>query len=464
MESEKIETATDAPPRRFFLRPAHSIALGFLAVIFLGAFFLCLPISNRNGEWLDFVDALFTSTSAVCVTGLIVVPTAPTFTGFGQAVVLILIQIGGLGLMTLSTLMLMLLRRKITLKDRLALTEALNRDETKGVVQLVKRILVMTVAIEGVGSLLLIAPFVMANGPIGVWQAVFTGVSAFCNAGFDLLGTPASPYASLTGYVSSVTVSVTVMLLIILGGLGFSVIAEVLGKKFRFSRLSLHAKLVLISTAVLVVGGALVFILIEWNYSLAGLHAGDKIMGAFFHSVTARTAGFNTTDLTAMHPAGRAVMMLLMFIGASPGSTGGGIKTTTFAIVLCLMISGIRGSDEVVVLRRNIKPKTAYKAVAVFVTGLMLVFGLTLLLLGTEKETLEAVGMYNLDYIMFEAFSAFGTVGVTCGITPYLSVAGKLAVAFVMFCGRVGPLTIGVIFVAKHSELLRYPDSSLMIG
>ncbi len=463
MKIDNNVTIIDKPPRRF-LKPAHIISLGFLSVILLGTFFLSLPVSNKDGGWLSFTDSLFTATSAVCVTGLAVVPTAPTFTGFGQAVMLILIQTGGLGLMTLSTLVLMLLRRKITLKDRLVLTEALNRDETNGVVRLVRRILVMTVLIEAVGAALLLPPFVMQNGAAGVWQAVFTSVSAFCNAGFDLFGTASGPYVSLTGYVSSVTVSVTVMLLIVIGGIGFSVISEIFSFRFRFSRLSLHAKLALIVTASLILFGFLFFIIAEQNASLSGLNAGDKVMGAFFLSVTARTAGFNTVDLTAMHPASRAVMMGLMFIGASPGSTGGGIKTTTFAIFLFMTICGFKGSDELVIMKRNIKTKTAYKSVTVVVTGVVLVLGLTVLLLFTERENLTAVGLYSLDYIMFEAFSAFGTVGVSCGITPYLSAVGKFAVAFVMFCGRVGPLTIGVMFVAKHTELLRYPDSSLMIG
>lgn len=454
----------EKPPRRLKIKPAFTIALGFLAVIALGALLLALPLSNRSGQWLPCIDALFTATSAVCVTGLIVVPTALTFNGFGQAVLLLLIQIGGLGLMTLATMLLVLLRRKITLKDRIALAEALNRDEIKGVVRLVRHILLVTLIIEGTGALLLLPAFVLANGGIGVWQAVFTAVSAFCNAGFDLFATAAEPFGSLTGYVSNVTVCLTVMLLIVLGGLGFSVIAETLTKKFRFSRLSLHAKLVLITTAALLLIGFLFFVLAERNYSLAGLNAGDTIMGALFWSVTARTAGFNTVDPAAMHPGSRLVAMLLMFIGASPGSTGGGVKTTTFVLFLYMLFSGLKGNDELVIMKRNIKTRNAYKAVAVVLTGFTIVMALTVFLCFTERTTLTAAGLYSLDYIMFEAFSAFGTVGVSCGVTPLLTGAGKIAVALVMFLGRVGPLTIGLIFVSKQTELIRYPDTSLMIG
>lgn len=461
---EQSSEILEKPPRRFLLKPAHSIALGFLALILIGTFLLATPLATRTGKWLHFPDALFVAASAVCVTGLTTLPIAPTFNGFGQAVMLLLVQFGGLGLMTLATLMLMLLRRKITLKDRLALSAALNRNETKGIVRLVRNIILMTLVIESAGTLLLIPPLVIANGGIGVWQAVFTSVMAFCNAGFDVFGTVETPFVSLSGYVSNVTVCLTVMMLIVLGGLGFSVISEVLDNKFRLRRLSIHGKLVLLSTAALILVGFLFFVIAERNYAMAPLHAGDKILNAFFMSITCRTAGFSSVDPVEMHAGSRALMLLLMFIGASPGSTGGGVKTTTFAIFVFMLLSGCRGSDDLVILKRNVKPRTAYKATAVVFLGFALVMCLTIFLSFSEKKTLSAVGMYSIDYILFEAVSAFSTTGLTCGITPFLSTAGKIAVTLVMFVGRVGPLTIGLMFVSKNAGLIRYPDASLMIG
>lgn len=464
MESIDLnETEREKPHRKWVLKPAQTIVLSFLATIFLGAFLLALPVSNRSGQWLGFVDSLFTSTSAVCVTGLVVVPTNPTFTAFGQVIVLLLIQIGGLGLMTLSTLFMVLLGRKLSLKDRLALQEALNKDEMTGVVRLVKHIIIMTLVVEGAGALLLLPVFTVDHGGIGVWQAVFTSVSSFCNAGFDILGSVSDPYVSLTGYVSNVVVSLTVMMLIFLGGIGFSVISDVLHCKFRVGKMRLHTKLALLVSLALILAGFVFFIAAEQRYSMADLNGGGKTLAALFQSVTARTAGINTVDIAKMHPASRVFTMLLMFIGASPGSTGGGIKTTTFALVVCMMVSGLKGRDEIVIMRRNLKPKNAYKAMAVILLGFTLVMGLTAVLSFSEKNTLG--DLYSIEYLMFEAFSAFGTVGLTAGITPLLSNVGKIAVMVVMFFGRVGPITVGLMFISKNSsELLKYPDGSLMIG
>lgn len=445
------------------LKPAQLITLGFLGVILVGTFLLALPTSNRSGKWLGFADALFSATSAVCVTGLAVVPTATTFTGFGQAALLLLIQLGGLGLMTVSSLIMVLIGRKLTLKDRLALQEALNRDEMTGVVRLVKLIILMTVVIEGVGALLLLPVFVMQNGAIGIWQAVFTAVSAFCNAGFDILGTVQAPFTSLTAYVDNVVVSLTVMLLIFLGGIGFVVISDVLHCKFNIRKLQMHTKLALSASIVLILIGFVFFAISEQNRSMSELNAGGKILASLFQSVSARTAGFNTVDIASMHPAARVVMMMLMFVGASPCSTGGGIKTTTLVILVAMLISGCKGRDEIILMKRTVRPKNAYKAAAVVLMGVILVMGLTAVLSITERPSLDA-GLMTVESLLFESFSAFGTVGLSFGITPLLSVGGRIAVVIVMFFGRVGPITIGMMFINKDSELLRYPDGSLMIG
>ncbi len=453
----------EKPHRKWLLKPAQLIVLSFLATILIGTLLLALPIANRDGHWLSFVDALFTATSAVCVTGLVVVPTALTFTGFGQAILLLLIQIGGLGLMTLSSLVMVLLGRKLTLKDRLALQEALNRDEMTGVVRLVKVILFTTLMIEGIGALLLMPVFVVNNGGIGVWQAVFTAISAFCNAGFDILGTASNPFGSLTAYTGNVVVTLTVMMLIFLGGIGFAVISDVLRCKFRIGKMQMHTKLVLLISIALVLVGFLFFVIAEQHHSMDTLSGGSKILAALFQSITARTAGFNTVDIAKMHPASRVFMMMLMFVGASPGSTGGGIKTTTLALIVCMMISGLKSKDDIVIMKRNIRPKNAYKAIAVILLGFTLVMSLTGILTITESAALEA-NVFTVENLMFEAFSAFGTVGLTTGVTPLLTIGGRIAVMIVMFFGRVGPITISLMFISKETELIHYPEGSLMIG
>ncbi len=306
---------------------------------------LTLPVSNKNGEWLRFIDALFTSASAVCVTGLTVRSTAVDFSAFGQVVLLLLIQVGGLGIMTLATLVFMLIGKRITLRDRVALQEALGQDHIKGIVRLVRNIVIMTAVIECAGAVLLLPFFCVKNGAIGIWQAVFVSVSAFCNAGFDILGTASSPYASLTEFNGNAGVLLTVGALIILGGLGFTVINDILNNKFRFGRYSLHTKIVLVATLILILFGTLFFICSEYlSAAYDGLNFGQKLLNSIFQSVTARTAGFNAIDQNSMSQPGIILTCILMFIGASPGGTGGGIKTTTFAVIVLMAFAGLRNS------------------------------------------------------------------------------------------------------------------------
>lgn len=466
MTQENLKTAAtrQKTKKRFSLRPPQYIVLGFLAIILIGAFLLCLPISNRSGEWLNYLSALFTSTSAVCVTGLTVLSPAVSFNGFGQVILLLLIQMGGLGFMTLSTMMMVILKRKITLKDRIALSEALNQTATKGVVKLSIHITLLTLIIEGAGMLLLMPYLVYANGAIGIWQALFTSVSSFCNAGFDIFGSAAAPFVSMTQYVNNVVMCLTVCFLIIVGGMGFTVITDILRNKFRFKRLTLHSKIVLTMTLILLIGGFLLFLGIEFSDSLAELGAGGKVLAAFFQSVTTRTAGFNTLDQSALSPAGKMITMLLMFIGASPASTGGGIKTSTFAIVVIMIIAGVGGRDEVVLFKKSISYKRCLKAVSLVAVSLCLVMALGLVLMITEKNTLPP-DLYSAENLMFEAFSAFGTVGLSCGVTPHLSAAGQVAVMIVMFFGRVGPITIGTLFVSRRRNYnIRYPEGNILLG
>ena len=337
--------------RRIRPNSAHIIVLGFLGVILLGAFLLCLPISAKSRNWMNFLDAIFTATSAVCVTGLTVINVANTLSAFGQVILLLLIQIGGLGFMSLTTMFMLILRKKITLKNRLVIKEALNQNENHGLVRLTRNILLVTFSIECIGFLLLLYPFVSANGSYGVWQALFTSVSAFCNAGFDIIGD-----CSLMGYADNVAVNLSVMLLIVLGGIGFTVIMDIGKNKGNFKKLALHSKIVLITTFLLIITGGAFYFGTEYSNAstLGDMRTGDKIMASFFQSITTRTAGFATLDQNALTPAAKFGTMILMFIGASPGSTGGGIKTTSLVVLLLITISGIRKHGDITIGKRKI--------------------------------------------------------------------------------------------------------------
>lgn len=434
------------------------VLLGFLVVMFVGALLLAAPLSNTNGEWLGVTDALFTSASAVCVTGLIVRSTAVSFSMFGQIVILLLIQIGGLGVMTLATLIFMILRKRITLKDRVTLKEALGQDRIKGIVKLVRNIVIMTCIIELSGTVLLLPFFCARNGAIGIWQAVFTSVSAFCNAGFDIMGTTASPYASLTEYSGNAGVLLIVAALITLGGLGFSVIEDVLTCKFRFKRFRLHTKIVLTVSLILFLFGTFFFLGSEFNsVATKGMNGGEKLLNSIFQSVTARTAGFNSIEQGDMTAAGRTVTCILMFIGASPGGTGGGIKTTTFAVLVLMGLSGLCGKDDIILGMHSIKPKTAYRAVAVMLFAGLLILTGTLIINGTD-------GNFSAPSILFEVMSAFSTVGLSVGICPLLSPTAHCIIIVIMFIGRLGPLSIGLIFSKQNKSGLKYPTSNIMIG
>ncbi len=440
------------------LRPTLVVLIGFVLIILVGAFFLCLPISNKDGNWLNFVDSLFTSTSAVCVTGLAVRPTALSFSGFGQAVLLLLIQAGGLGFMTLATLIFILIRKRITLKDRIAVQEALGQDYIKGVVRLVCHIAIMTGVIELSGMILLLPFMCIENGAIGIWQSVFLSVSAFCNAGFDILGTPDMPYASLIRFKSNPFVLLIIGALIILGGLGFNVIKDILACKFRFRRYQMHTKVVLVVTAILLVFGTFFLLGSEFNSAaFDGMNGGEKLLNSFFQSITARTAGFNTVDQNALSGTGKIMTCVLMVIGASPGGTGGGIKTSTFAVIVLMVLAGLRGKDEIVINMHTIKPKTGLRAVAVmFIAFMFIVFG-TLIISLIDREL-------GGGDVLFEVISAIGTVGLSIGITPLFSPPSQIILILLMLLGRLGALSIGMIFAKREKSSLKFPPANIMIG
>ncbi|MDQ0287439.1 trk system potassium uptake protein TrkH [Desulfofundulus luciae] len=435
------------------LSPPQVLVLGFAGVILAGTLLLMLPVSSRSGTYTDFLTALFTATSAVCVTGLVVVDTGTYWSTFGQAVILALIQIGGLGFMSMATLFFILMGRRIGLKERLIIQESLNQLRVAGVVRLVRAVLLFTVFTEGFFAVVLSLRFYFDYGfPRCLWLGIFHAVSAFNNAGFDLLG----DFRSLTGYVSDPVVTLSVTTLIILGGLGFSTVMELYNYP-RTRRLSVHTKLVLRVTGWLIFCGALLFGLLEWGHILRDLPLSGKILASYFQAVTPRTAGFNTVDIGHLNPATQFLIIILMFIGASPGSTGGGIKTTTFALLGITLWSLSKGKEDVEVFRRRIPPWQVYKALSVTLWAILLVSTVTLLLSVTEGGDFLAA--------LFETVSAFGTVGLSMGLTPHLTPLGRVAIILTMFAGRLGPLTLAYAFAQRRRKTaVRYPEEKIMVG
>ncbi len=440
----------------YSLDPSKVLVAGFAFIIVIGAFLLTLPIATQDGNGLRWLDALFTSTSATCVTGLVVVDTGTTFTLFGQIVILSLIQVGGLGFMTFATFFAVLLGKRISLKERLLLQEALNNMSFAGIVRLVKRIFIFTIVIELVGGVLLAIRFAFDMPlPRAIYYGIFHSISNFNNAGFDLMG----EFKSLTDYVDDPIVTLVVCLLITLGGIGFIVMNELYEYK-RTRRLSLHTKVVLYTSAWLLVIGTVFIFLLEFNNpkTLQPLSMTGKFLGSLYQSVTPRTAGSNTLNIPDLTQTTLFIIIVLMFIGASPGSTGGGIKTTTFATLLGAVRSQIKGKEDVVFFKRRIMYDTIYKALTVMVSGLLIVLTVTILLTITEAGK-------DFLMILFEVTSAFATVGLSMGLTPELSPLGKVLIILTMFAGRVGPLTIAfAITLRRHSDPFKNPKGKIMIG
>jgi trk system potassium uptake protein TrkH len=436
------------------MTPSRVLVLGFAVVILFGALLLTLPRATQDGLGLPFLNAAFTATSAVCVTGLVVVDTGTTFTLFGQWVILLLIQVGGLGFMTFATMFAMILGKRITLKERLLLQEALNQVSVEGVVRLTKSVLQISFAIEAIGALILTLRWYSDFGwSKALYYGVFHSISAFNNAGFDLFGN----FSSLTAFVGDPFINITIMLLIICGGLGFIVLADLLAhpKKFR-----LHTKIVLQVSGVLILLGAVVILIMEFTNpkTLGPLPLGTKVLAALFQSVSPRTAGFNTLNLSGMYDTTLLTMIVFMFIGASPGSTGGGIKTTTFISIVLSVLSTYRSDPHVVLEGRTIPKDVIQKAWAITTSAAILIFIIISILSLTEKSDLLTV--------LFEVTSAFGTVGLSLGITPTLTNVGKMAIILTMFIGRVGPLTLAFVLSQKKNKQahIKYPDERIMIG
>ncbi|WP_353682094.1 TrkH family potassium uptake protein [Tepidanaerobacter sp. EBM-49] len=437
------------------LKPTQILAVGFALLILTGAVLLTLPISASDGKSVGFLDALFTSTSAVCVTGLVVVDTGTRYSLFGQIVVMCLIQMGGLGIMTMATTVFLLLGKKITLRERMVMQEALNQSTLSGLVKLSRNILITTLIFEGTGAALLALRFSQIYGPTrGIYYGVFHAVSAFNNAGFDVIGN----FKNLTPFVEDPLINCVIMGLIIFGGLGFSVIQDIITKK-NFKHLCLHSKIVIVTTLLLLTCGFVAFYAIESSnpYTLGGLSTKGKILAAAFQSVTPRTAGFNTINLADLKMPSKYLTILLMYIGASPGSTGGGIKTSTFAVIIMMIYTILASKEDVEISGRRIPYDNIFKAAVIGVIALLLIFTSSFILTMTE----------NTDFmsILFETTSAFGTVGLSLGLTPNLTDIGKVVIILTMFAGRVGPLTLAMALGGRTNKaMIRFPEERVLVG
>lgn len=434
------------------------IALGYMIMIIIGTLLLMLPFSSQNGQSAPFNEALFTATSASCVTGLIVRDTATQWTVFGQAVIITLIQIGGLGFMTVATWFSMLLKRRMGLQERELMVMSINNDNIGSIKGLTKTIICGTAIIEGTGALLFATRFIPQFGwAKGIWYSVFHAISAFCNAGFDLMGIQ-TPYASLVNYSDDITVNFTVCALITLGGLGFLVWDEIHRKKFRFKYYSLHTKLVLVVSAILTFGGAILFFIFERNFTNAESGALESVLTSLFSSVTARTAGFNTVDTAALSPASKMLTVFLMFIGGSPGSTAGGMKTTTLAVIAISTFNGIRRRQSKGIFGRRLEKDAIHQASSVAFTNISLALLGIMLVCAIQPS-------FNISDVIFEVSSAIGTVGMTTGITRDLALASRFIIAFLMYCGRVGSVSFALALMEKKAAPpIKNPREKITIG
>lgn len=423
----------------------QTICISFLLVIAVGTLLLTLPISSRTGR-LGVIDAMFTATSATCVTGLVVRDTWSQFSLFGQIIILMLIQVGGLGLVTLTSFFALAARRRMGFRDLRLLGESVSADGLSKATEVLKIVIKLAAAFEAVGIVLLLFAFVPQFGAEGVWVSVFTAISAFCNAGFDLFGRFGA-YSSLVPYVNNYYVQAVVMFMIMAGGLGFMVWVE-LAEYRKKRRLSLHAKVVLQFSAIFWVGGAVLLALLEWSNprTMGGLSVPGKIMAALFQSVSTRTAGMNTIDLAACSPISKLLMSVLQFIGAAPGSTGGGVKVTTFAVLILTIRSVAQGRDDCVIGGHHIESKTVYRALTIIVIGAVAAFGSAVVVYYNTAETVSVIDC------IFESCSAFGTVGLSVGVTGQLNTGAKLLYMACMFMGRVGPVSLAISLTAKPDD------------
>lgn len=434
------------------------IALGYLVLITIGTLLLSLPISSRNHASVGFISALFTATSATCVTGLVIADTYTQWSLLGQLIILLLIQIGGLGFMTIVTLFSFLLKRKIGLKERGLLRESVNTMYVGGIVRMIKKILIGTLLFEGLGVILLSIRFVPRMGLAkGIYNGIFHSVSAFCNAGFDLMGRYGK-YSSLTSFSDDAVVCLTVIMLIIIGGIGFFVWEDITKNKLHFRKYQLHTKIVLSMTAILIISGTLGIYIFESGNLLSEMPLGEKITASVFAAVTPRTAGFNTVDTAALTPAAKLLTMLFMFIGGSPGSTAGGIKTVTLAVILISLWSSLRNTKWDNIFGRRLEDNALKRASAVVTVNLILTLSAAFFISTTDTAL-------PLNDILFECLSAIGTVGLSTGVTGTLNTFSLVILTLLMYSGRVGSVSFALLFTEHRApSSVQNPAEKINIG
>lgn len=440
------------------LSTTRVILLGFLLVILLGALLLSLPISSASNSATPFVDALFTATTSTCVTGLVVVPTVSHWSLFGQIVILLLIQIGGLGVITVMAGFLLTIKRKFSLSDSILIQDSFNINTLSGLSSFVKKVLVCTLTVEAIGALCYMTVFVRDFGGVGVWYSIFNSVSAFCNAGLDVIAED-----SLIGYATNPIINLTTELLIILGGIGYIVwfdVAETIKRKRGFRYLTLHSKIALSTTFILILSGACLFFIFEYDNpdTIGNMSLGNKMMVSLFQSVTTRTAGFATVNEEAITNPSAVVTLFLMFIGGSPVSTAGGIKTVTLTALIAGAMASIKGNNETTVFSRTIPAETLRRALAIFTLSISVVIASTLLL-----STVTSSSFLN---ILFESVSATATVGLSRNLTPLLNTAGKIIITLTMYLGRIGPISLAFMFKTKKDipSRVKNPIEKISVG
>lgn len=443
------------------LNPTRIVVVGFLAIIFLGSLLLWLPISSRSGQFTNPLICLFTATSATCVTGLVQVDTYLHWNFFGQGLILLLIQIGGLGFVSVLSILSFLLRQRIGLSQRLIMASALNMNNTEGVVRVVKRALKVTFLIEGLGAIFLAFRFMPQFGVgKGLWFSVFHSVSAFCNGGFDLMGGETGEFSSLAGYVNDPYILFVLMFLIVAGGLGFFVWEDLIQKKWNYQKLSLYSKMVMNMSFALVLSGFVLFLLLEWNNqgTLGDLPTHSRIINALFQSITLRTAGFAAIDQAALTDGAALSSLAYMLIGGSSGSTAGGLKTVTVGILILALGQNLQGHDNVVYRGRTIPHRQVISAMVLLQMMLMMFF------LGTLALTITD----NASFLpsAYEAASAMGTVGLSMNLSPQLNALSSLVIIVLMFLGRVGILSLSIAFMTKkrQANIVKYPTVDMMVG
>lgn len=444
------------------IAPAKILVLSFALLIFIGAILLSMPFSSRSGEWTPFINSLFTATSASCITGLVVYDTYTHWSIAGQLIILSLIQIGALGIVTLATFFSVLLKKKVGLKGMILAQESMNFFNYSDVLRIIKRIVTVTFSIELIGAILLSTSFVPKYGLIGLYMGIFHSISAFCNAGFDITSAAVhGTFISMTPFNNDTIIIYTISALIIIGGLGFSVWKDIYDYR-KTKQLMFHTKLVLTITAILLVSGTLLILASEFNNpkTLGSMNIFEKFNAAFFQSTAARTAGFNSINLNDMKEISKVFTVFLMFVGAAPGSTGGGVKVTTMGILVMAIFSYIHGSGDIIMFKRKIHQNTVSKTLSITGLSMILVLIITTIIVSLQSN-------FRFLDILYETTSAFGTVGLSLGATTSLNTISKALIVLTMFLGRVGPLSFAVALTLKSNKRksdIVYPEAKILVG